>query len=112
MTPKKIYFCKSLSSINYKNVDFINNRATFDKLYDDDIVYILESEHNRIVDELKESEKIKLLKLDALKRKMDEIKQSAEDKMYNNNDRQLSESYIEACACIDVIDELYKILLK
>jgi hypothetical protein len=45
MIPKKIYFCKSLSSINDK---------------DDDIVYILESEHNRIVDELRKHLQIML----------------------------------------------------
>ena len=59
-----------------------------------DTAYILESEHEKILNELK--------------LKMEGIRLSAIDKYQNNKHRPLSEACIEAESCIDVINELIR----
>jgi len=57
MTPKKIYISESTAQ---KQLPSNGVSIGLQPLYSDDICYILESEHNRLVDELKaENEKLK-----------------------------------------------------
>jgi hypothetical protein len=54
VTPKKIYVNDAVRMLNFKQVEFAMTSVSLDKLEDiEQHPYILESEHNRLVDELK-----------------------------------------------------------
>lgn len=70
--------------------------------------YILKSLYDSLLKEKEELEK----KLSEVKKRTEIIKQDAEYKLQENSDRALSESAIEADACIDVCNEILMTIIK